>query len=133
MCGRGNMGHAINPKDWHSILKLLMLTILADGRAFERVADSFVDASFNLRSNMKVRGIQTRQMTMDWYIRHRKELIDIQTGETFETVLLELIDSLDTIPDKKPLIRTLKNLTNRDLIRDDTKPTIISTSKERWA
>ena len=82
---------------------------------------------------MNVRGIQTRQMTMDWYIQHRKELIDIQTGETFETVLLELIDSLDRIPNKKPLLRTLKNLSKRDFDRDEKMPAIIETSKERWA
>ena len=69
-----------------------MLTMLSDGRMYEREADSFVDATFDLRANMKVRGIQTRQMTMDWYIQHRKELIDIQTGATFESDLLELIE-----------------------------------------
>ena len=127
------MSETVKPADWQNILKLIMLTILSDGRAFEREADSFVDASVDLRTNMKVRGIQTRQMTMDWYIRHRKELIDIQTGETFETVLLELIDSLDRIPDKKPLLRTLKNLSKRDIDRNDDIPAITQTSKERWA
>jgi hypothetical protein len=127
------MSDTVKPADWQNILKLIMLTILSDGRAFEREADSFVDASIDLRTNMNVRGIQTRQMTMDWYIQHRKELIDIQTGETFETVLLELIDSLDGIPNKKPLLRTLKNLSKRDVERTNKTPAISQTSKERWA
>ena len=127
------MSETVKPADWQNILKLIMLTILSDGRAFEREADSFVDASVDLRTDMNVRGIQTRQMTMDWYIQHRKELIDIQTGETFETVLLELIDSLDGIPNKKPLIRTLKNLSKREVDRDEKIPAIIETSRERWA
>ena len=122
------MTHAVNSADWQNILKLLMLTMLADGRAYERQADTFVDASFNLRSNMKVRGVQTRKMTMDWYIRNRQELVDIQTGETFEDDVMALIDSLDTLPDKKPLIRALKNMAKRD---DGTG--IVSKSKERWA
>lgn len=127
------MSETVKPSDWQSILKLIMLTILSNGRVFEREADSFVEASVDLRANMSVRGIQTRQMTMDWYIQHRKELIDIQTGETFESVLLELIDSLDGIPNKKPLLRTLKNLSKRDIDRADDFPAIIETSKERWA
>jgi len=127
------MSDTVKPADWQNILKLIMLTILSDGRAFEREADSFVDASVDLRADMNVRGIQTRQMTMDWYIQHRKELIDVQTGETFETVLLELIDSLDGIPNKKPLLRTLKNLSKREVDRDERSPAIIETSKERWA
>lgn len=102
--------------------------MLADGRAYERQADTFVDASFDLRSNMKVRGIQTRKMTMDWYIRHRQELVDIQTGDTFEQDLLSIIDSLDGIPNKKPLIRALKNMAKRD-----DEAGIVSKSKARWA
>jgi len=124
----GVMSHSVNSVDWQNILKLLMLTMLADGRAYERQADTFVDASFTLRSNMNVRGVQTRKMTMDWYIRNRQEIVDIQTGETFEQDLLALIDSLSAIPDKKPLIRALKNMAKRD---DDAG--IVSKSKERWA
>jgi hypothetical protein len=127
------MSETVKPSDWQSILKLIMLTILSNGRVFEREADSFVEASVDLRANMSVRGIQTRQMTMDWYIQHRKELIDIQTGETFESVLLELIDSLDGTPNKKPLLRTLKNLSKRDIDRAGDFPAINETSKERWA
>jgi len=89
-------------------------------------------ASLNLRANMNVGRIQTRQMTMDWYIRHRKELVDMQTGETFESDLLALIDSLDTLPNKKPLLRTLKNLARRDSERKESDIGIVSTSKERW-
>jgi len=122
------MTYSVNSSDWQNILKLLMLTMLADGRAYERQADTFVDASTILRSNMKVRGVQTRKMTMDWYIRHRQEVVDIQTGETFEDDLIALIDSLDTIPDKKPILRALKNLAKRE-----DEAGIVSRSKERWA
>ena len=127
------MTHVVNAADWQNILKLLMLTMLSDGRSYEREAVSFVNASLNLCSNMQVRGIHTRQMSMDWYIRNRKELVDIQTGETFENDLLALIDSLDTLPDKKPLLRTLKNLARRDLDRKGSELSIVARSKERWA
>ena len=127
------MTHVVNATDWQNILKLLMLTMLSDGRSYEREADSFVNASLNLCSNMQVRVIHTRQMSMDWYIRNRKELVDIQTGETFENDLLALIDSLDTLPDKKPLLRTLKNLARRDLDRKGSELSIVARSKERWA
>ena len=126
------MVHSVTSVDWQNILKLLMLTMLSDGRVYEREVDTFVNASLNLRANMDVNGIQTRQMTMDWYIRHRKELVDIQTGETFESDLLALIDSLDTLPNKKPLLRTLKNLARRDSERKESDIGIVSTSKERW-
>jgi len=127
------MVHSVNTVDWQNILKLLMLTMLSDGRAYEREADSFVNSSLELRSNMDVKGLQTRQMTMDWYIRNRKELVDIQTGETFENDLLALIDSLDTLPNKKPLLRTIKNLAKRDSERKASEVGIISRVKERWA
>ena len=126
------MVHSVTTVDWQNILKLLMLTMLSDGRVYEREADTFVNASLNLRANMNVGGIQTRQMTMAWYIRHRKELVDIQTGETFESDLLALIDSLDTLPNKKPLLRTLKNLARRDSERKESDIGIVSKSKERW-
>lgn len=127
------MGKAIRPADWQNVLKLLMLTMLADGRSYERQVDSFVNASVNLRSNMAVRGIQTREMTMDWYIRNLSELVDIQTGDSFENDLIALIDSLDIIPNKRPLIRTLKNLARHDTDRKESELSVVATSRERWA
>ncbi len=127
------MSEAIKSAQWQNVLKLLMLTMLSDGRAYERQVDTFVNASIELRSNMLVRGVQTRQMTLDWYISNRQDIVDIQTGETFENDLLALIDSLDTIPNKKPLLRALKNLSVRESERKTTMPGIMSISKERWA
>ena len=127
------MVETVSKVDWENILKLLMLTMLSDGREYERHAATFVSASINLRANLNVRGFQTRQMTMDWYIRHRKELTEIHTGETFENDLLALIDSLDSIPNKKPLLRTLKNLAKRDSERRPSEMSVVATSKARWA
>lgn len=127
------MSNTVNAVEWQNILKLLMLTMLADGRAYERQADTFVDTSVKLRADMSVRGFQTRQMTMEWYIQNREQLVDIQTGETFEHDLLVLIDSIETIPNKKPLIRALKNLSARDSEQDKDNVGIASKSKERWA
>ena len=127
------MVYAVKTEDWDNILKLLMLTMLSDGRTYEREVDTFVNTSMTLRSQMQVSGMQTRRMNMDWYIKHRKELIDMQTGETFESDLLNLIDSLETLPDKKPLLRSLKNLARPELGRNGCTEGIIAKSRERWA
>lgn len=127
------MSEVIKAAQWQNILKLLMLTMLSDGRSYERQVDTFVNASIELRSNMVVRGVQTRQMTLDWYINNRQDIVDIQTGETFENDLLALIDSLDTVPNKKPLLRALKNLSKRESERTNPAPGIVSISRERWA
>jgi len=127
------MAETVNSKEWQNVLKLLMLTMLSDGRNYERQVDTFVNASIDLRQNLNVRGVQTRQMTMDWYIRNRDQLVDIQTGETFENDLLALIDSLETLPNKKPLIRALKNISRRESELTDKDMGIVSMSRERWA
>ncbi len=127
------MAETVNAKDWQNVLKLLMLTMLADGRNYERQVDTFVNATIDLRQNLNVRGVQTRQMTMDWYIQNRADLVDMQTGETFEHDLLSLIDSLDNIPNKKPLIRALKNISRRTSERSDKNVGIVDMSRERWA
>jgi hypothetical protein len=129
----GNMSEVVKAAQWQNVLKLLMLTMLSDGRSYERQVDTFVNASIELRSNMVVRGVQTRQMTLDWYIKNRQEIVDIQTGETFENDLLTLIDSLDTIPNKKPLLRALKNLSKRESELNSHDIGIVNLSKERWA
>lgn len=127
------MSHIVKPADWQNVLKLLMLTMLSDGRSYERQVDTFVNASVELRANMNVRGVQTRQMTLDWYIQNRADIVDIQTGETFENDLIALIDSLHALPNKKHLIRTLKNLSKRESERKNAEPGIVSISRERWA
>ena len=123
---------SVKSGDWDNILKLLMLTMLSDGRMYEREVDTFIDTSMALRSDMSVSGVQTRRMSMEWYIKHRKELIDIHTGETFESDLLKLIDSLDTLPDKKPLLRSLKNLARPELGRSGCTEGVIAKTRERW-
>ncbi len=122
----------VKRSDWDNILKLLVLTMLSDGRVYEREVDTFVNNSMTLRSQMGVPGMQTRRMSMDWYIEHRNELKDIQTGETFEDDLLKLIDSLGFLPDKKPLLRCLKNLARPELGRTGCTEGIIATSRKRW-
>lgn len=122
----------VKTSDWDNILKLLMLTMLADGRVYEREVDSFVNASSGLRSEMNVTGMQTPRMSMEWYIEHRSELVDMQSGETFETDLLKLIDSLEIIPDKKALIKSMKNLARPELGRSGCTEGIIATSRQRW-
>ena len=52
-----SMVHSVTTVDWQNILKLLMLTMLSDGRVYEREVDTFVNASLNLRANMDVSGI----------------------------------------------------------------------------
>ena len=123
----------IKTSDWDNVLKLLMLTMLSDGRVYEREVDTFVNSSMTLRSQMDVSGMQTRRMSMDWYIEHRNELKDIQTGETFESDLLALIDSLESLPDKKPLLRCLKNVARPELGRTGCTEGIIATSRSRWS
>ena len=127
------MADLVKTKDWDNILKLLMLTMISDGRVYEREVDSFVNASMTLRSQMQVCGMQTRRMSMDWYIKHRNELKDVQTGKTFEADLLALIDSLDNLPDKKPLLRSLKNLARPELGRSGCTEGIVAESRRRWA
>ena len=39
------MVHSVTTVDWQNILKLLMLTMLSDGRVYEREVDIFVNAS----------------------------------------------------------------------------------------
>ena len=57
------MVHAVNAKDWDNVLKLLMLTMLSDGRMYEREVDTFVNTSMALRSQMRVSGMmKTRRM-----------------------------------------------------------------------
>ena len=71
------MVNSVKPKDWDNILKLLMLTMLSDGRVYEREVDTFVNTSMALRSQMRVSGMmQTRRMEMEWYILNRKEIGD---------------------------------------------------------
>lgn len=126
------MSNIVKRTEWESILKLLMLTMLADGRAYEREADSFVKASMTLRGEMTVAGMQTSRMSLEWYIKNRAELVDVQSGETFEADLLKLIDSLETLPNKKPLLRTMKNLAQPELGRRGSEEGIIAKSRLRW-
>lgn len=126
------MVDVVKTSDWDNILKLLMLTMLSDGRTYEREVDTFINTSLDLRSQMHVAGIKTRRMSMDWYLEHRDELKDIQTGETFQSDLLKLIDSLESLPDKKPLLRCLKNIARPELGRKGCTEGIIATSRERW-
>ena len=126
------MVYIVQKSEWDNILKLLVLTMLSDGRNYEREVDSFVNTLVGLRGDVRATGVQTPRMSMEWYIRHRSELIDMKSGETFEDDLLALIDSLDSIPDKKPLIRSMKNLARPELGRSSCKEGIIATSRQRW-
>ena len=126
------MHDLISRPQWDNILKLLVLTMLADGRAYEREVDSFLSASRTLRKDLPVAGIHTDQRSIQWYIKNKSDLIEIKSGQTFETDLLEIIDSLKSIPNKKPLIRAMKNLALPEKGRDEYVDGIVSKSRKRW-
>ena len=126
------MRDLVSRQQWDNILKLLVLTMLADGRAYEREVDSFLNASRTLRKDLPVAGIHTDQRSIQWYIKNKSDLIEIQSGQTFEADLLEIIDSLDSIPNKKLLIRAMKNLALPERGRDDYVDGVVSKSRKRW-
>lgn len=126
------MQDLVSRQQWDNILKLLVLTMLSDGRAYEREVDSFLSASRTLRKDLPVVGIHTDQRSIQWYIKNKSDLIEIQTGQTFEADLLEIIDSLESIPNKKPLIRAMKNLALPEKGRDDYTEGVVSKSRKRW-
>ena len=126
------MHDLISRPQWDNILKLLVLTMLADGRAYEREVDSFLSASRTLRKDLPVAGIHTDQRSIQWYIKNKSDLIEIKSGQTFETDLLEIIDSLKSIPNKKPLIRAMKNLALPEKGRDEYVDGVVSKSRKRW-
>ena len=129
------MRNLVSGKQWDNILRLLVLTMLADGRSYEREVDSFLTASRNLRENLSVAGIQTDQKNIQWYIRNKSVLVEIHSGKTFETDLHEIIDSLDSldsIPNKKPLLKAMKNLSLPEIVRGSHPDALFSKSLERW-
>ena len=126
------MHDLVSRPQWDNILKLLVLTMLADGRAYEREVDSFLSASRALRKDLPVAGIHTDQRSIQWYIKNKSDLIEIKSGQTFETDLLEIIDSLKSIPNKKPLIRAMKNLALPEKGRDEYVDGVVSKSRKRW-
>ena len=126
------MHDLVSRPQWDNILKLLVLTMLADGRAYEREVDSFLSASRTLRKDLSVAGIHTDQRSIQWYIKNKSDLIEIKSGQTFETDLLEIIDSLESIPNKKPLIRAMKNLALPEKGRDEYVDGVVSKSRKRW-
>lgn len=126
------MHDLVSRPQWDNILKLLVLTMLADGRAYEREVDSFLSASRTLRKDLPVAGIHTDQRSIQWYIKNKSDLIEIKSGQTFETDLLEIIDSLKSIPNKKPLIRAMKNLALPEKGRDEYVDGVVSKSRKRW-
>ena len=126
------MRDLVSRQQWDNILKLLVLTMLSDGRNYEREVDSFVDTARTLRQNMPVAGILNDHMNIQWYIRNKSELIDIHSGNSFEADLLEIIDSLDSLPNKKPLLKAMKNLSKPEVARSKDAAGVVGLSRQKW-
>lgn len=118
--------------DWDNILKLLMLTLLSEGREYERQVDTFVGAAMKVHHNLEQSSFMSERRSIEWYISHCEELKDVVSGNSCAKDLNEVIKNLQSFPDKKPLLRAIRGIVRDCRNGGERASDILKKSKDQW-
>lgn len=92
------------PSHWKHILKLLGLIIVADKKVLKEEVDAFLDVVSELRVIIDPTVSLTRHMARDWFMLNKNDLLEVINGLAYDTVLLETLVPIKSIPYKLDVI-----------------------------
>lgn len=92
------------PSHWKHVLKLLSLIIVADKKVRKEEVDTYLDVVAELRTIIDPTVSLTRHMALDWFMLNKAELVEIIDSLAYDTVLLETLSAIKSMPYKLDVI-----------------------------
>jgi len=95
-----NRKPAIGAGEWRSLLKLVGLMAVANGKLVKEDVDAFQEAMMELRVVVDPTLVMTRKMLKDWFIYNIDELKAVVNGLEYDSELLAIFKHIRSFPFK---------------------------------
>ncbi len=119
-------------EEWHDILTLLTIIILADRRVYKEEVDTFVSTVKSLNDTISPEIFMTEGMAFDWFKSNRDRVSNLLVGKDVEKNIKGIISRTRKVPGKASIIKSMQNIANADSDFHKSEQNIISRTAYGW-
>jgi len=118
--------------EWHDILTLLTIVILADKRVYKEEVDTFVSAVTSLNESISPEIFMTKGMAFDWFKSNRTRIDNLMVGPDVERNIREIIRRTRNVPGKPVIIEAMRSIAQADSDFHKTEESVINRTAYGW-
>ena len=118
--------------EWHNIMTLLTLVILADKKVYKEEVDTFVSTVKSLNETIAPGMFMTESMAFDWFKSNRLRVSHLLVGPNVERNLQDLVQRTRNISGKQAIISAMEKIANADSDYHRNEDTIINKCAKGW-
>lgn len=118
--------------EWHDIMTLLTIIILADKRVYKEEVDTFVATVKKLNDTISPDIFMTEGMAFDWFKSNRLRVGHLLVGPKVEQNIQTLVKGTMKVPGKQAIIGAMRKIAEADSDFHQSEETIISKCIEGW-
>lgn len=119
-------------EEWHGILSLLTLVILADKRVYKEEVDTFVKTVKHLNETISPDIFMTEGMAFDWFKSNRERISNLLVGPKVDGNIKRFIQGTKAVPDKAAVIQAMRTIAEADSDFHKNEESIIEKCIEGW-
>ncbi len=118
--------------EWHNVMTLLTVVILADKRVYKEEVDTFVSTVKSLNETIAPGMFVTESMAFEWFKSNRMRVSHLLVGPHVERNIQDLVRSTSKISGKKAIIIAMEKIANADSDYHRNEDKIISKCVKGW-
>lgn len=118
--------------EWHNILTLLTVIILADKRVYKEEVDTFVATVKSLNEKISPEIFMTEGMAFDWFKSNRMRVDNMLVGPNVDRNIKQIISNTARVPGKSHILDAMQTIARADSDFHKNEQTIIKRAAAGW-
>lgn len=118
--------------EWHNILTLLTVIILADKRVYKEEVDTFVATVKSLNEKISPEIFMTEGMAFDWFKSNRMRVDNMLVGPNVDRNIKQIISNTARVPGKSHILNAMQTIARADSDFHKNEQTIIKRAAAGW-
>ena len=119
-------------EEWHDIMTLLTVVILADKRVYKEEVDTFVGTVKSLNDNISPEIFITEGMAFEWFKSNRTRVNNLLVGPNVQNNIEQLIANTANVPGKIHIIDAMKKIAQADSDFHKNEQNVIRRTASGW-
>ena len=112
--GRNVVRPQMTSEEWHDILTLLTIVVLADKRVYKEEVDTFVQTVKHLNDTISPETFMTEGMAFDWFKSNRERVGKMLVGKDVERNIKDTISRTKKVHGKAEIVKAMEKIAQAD-------------------
>ena len=119
-------------EEWHDVLTLLTIVILADRRVYKEEVDTFVKVVKQVNDQISPETFMTEGMVFDWFKSNRDRVSKMLVGKDVQRNIQQAILGTRKIPKKAIILAAMQRIAEADSDVHKNELNIIKRTADGW-